>query len=119
MYYQTSADASRGGVVVIANMGGTYTLGTEIPASIAAGADSPRDFKNTRFELRNNAKMVVTADMKVHDISVAAAGYLYCTEHTLRIVSSAHKDGKGWARAATTAPNGAVIWAAGFTVSVR
>ena len=119
VYYQTAADAIRGGVVVIANMGGTYTLGTEIPASIAAGADSPRDFKNTRFELRNSAKMVVTADMKVRDVSVESGGYLYCTEHTLRIISSVHKDGKGWARQATTSPNGAVIWAAGFTVSVR
>ncbi len=119
VYYQTAADASRGGVVVIANMGGTYTLGTEIPASIAAGADSPRDFKSTRFELRNNAKMVVTADMKAHDVSVESGGYLYCTEHTLRIVSRTHKDGAGWARAATTAPNGKIVWAAGFAVSVR
>ena len=69
---------------------------------------------------RNNSKIVIYSDMKVYDVSIeSSSSYLYCTDHTLRIVSRTHKDGAGWARAATTAPNGAVIWAAGFTVSVR
>ena len=120
VYYQAAADGIRGGQIVVSDWTGSNGYGTPIPALLGDHADSPRSFSSTRLVAMDKSKIVIAADMKVRDVSILSPdSYFLCTEHTLRIVSRDHKDGKGWARAATTAPNGKIEWAAGFAVGVR
>ena len=119
VYLQTAGDRPRGGEIVFSNRNGANATGTPIPAS-GTNADSARNFSCARLVAKDNSKIVISADMKVRDVSIESSGsYFHCTNHTLRIISRDHKDGKGWARTAITAPEGKIEWAGGFSVSVR
>ena len=82
-------------------------------------------FKKVRFSLGHLSAINLTQDLKVEDLNVTVntGCYVRLNYHTLRILSSAHKNAKGWAGASverSTRNRGEVLWCgAGFAVTIR
>ena len=82
-------------------------------------------FKKVRFSLGHLSAINLTQDLKIEDLNVTVntGCYVRLNYHTLRILSSAHKNAKGWSGASverSTRNRGEVIWCgAGFAVTVR
>ena len=77
-----------------------------------------------RVTVGHTSVLNLTDDLKVHDLNMLVnTGCLvrlnYCT---LKVLSSTHKDGKGWIGATierSTRNRGEVCWGAGFSVTIR
>ena len=81
-------------------------------------------FKKVRFSLGHLTAMNLTQDLKVEDLNVTVntGCYVRLNYHTLRVLSGAHKNAKGWAGKSverSTRLRGEIIWGAGFAVTVR
>ena len=82
-------------------------------------------FKKVRFSLGHITAMNLTQDLKIEDLNVTVntGCYVRLNYHTLKVLSSDHKDAKGWAGASverSTRLRGEVIWCPpGFSVTVR
>ncbi len=95
---------------------------TDIPS--LGDMDKISLFKKVRFSLGHLTAMNLTQDLKIEDLNVTVntGCYVRLNYHTLRVLSGAHKNAKGWAGASverSTRDRGEIIWGAGFAVTVR
>ena len=65
--------------------------------------------------------LYVLADTKVNDLNITG-GTINLQGHTIRVLSTKHKDGKGWYDTyanCVTDGGGTIIWVKGLSVTVR
>ena len=95
---------------------------TDVPS--ADDEDKEALFKLVRFKLGHLASISLRKDLKIQDLDVTVntGCVVHLNYHTLRVLSSAHKNARGWAGASverSTRDRGEIIWGAGFAVTVR
>jgi hypothetical protein len=81
-------------------------------------------FKKVRVSIGHLTALNLTQDLKIEDLNVMVntGCYVRLNYHTLKVLSSDHKDAKGWAGGSverSTRERGEIIWGAGFAVTVR
>ena len=81
-------------------------------------------FKKVRVSIGHLTALNLTQDLKIEDLNVTVntGSYVRLNYNTLRVLSSAHKNARGWAGASierSTRLRGEIIWGAGFAVTVR
>ena len=119
VYMQTASDGQYGGIVTFDNRGG-FDYGAELPVTNSV-VDAVRSYKYTRFSIGSGARLRVTGDVKVKDLSLdTTTSYLYTPYWALGIYSKLHKDRAGWRGSVSTNPSGRVYWVPeGLSLMVR
>ena len=97
-------------------------VATDIPSR--ADEDKIALFKKVRFSVGHLSAINLRSNLKIDDIvvTVNTGSYVRLNGYTLRVLSSAHKNAKGWAGGSverSTRERGEIIWGAGFAVTVR
>ena len=119
VYMETASDGRYGGVVTFDNRGG-FNYGAELPVTNNV-VDAVRSYKKTRFSIGSGARLRVTGDVKVKDLSLdTTTSYLYTPYWALGIYSKLHKDRAGWRGPVSTSPEGRVYWVpSGLSLMIR
>ena len=119
VYMETALDGRYGGVVTFDNRGG-FNYGAELPVTNNV-VDAVRSYKKTRFSIGSGARLRVTGDVKVKDLSLdTTTSYLYTPYWALGIYSKLHKDRVGWRGSVSTSPEGRVYWVpSGLSLMIR
>ena len=99
-----------------------YSVATDIPSQ--DDLDKLDLFKKVRFSVGHLTAFNLLQNLKINDINVTVntGCYVRLNGNTLRVMSSAHKNARGWAGASverSTRDRGEIIWGAGFAVTVR
>ena len=99
-----------------------HSVATDIPSK--DDLDKLDLFKKVRFSIGHLTAFNLVQDLKINDINVTVntGCYVRLNGNTLRVMSSAHKNARGWAGASverSTRERGEIIWGAGFAVTVR
>ena len=81
-------------------------------------------FKKVRVSIGHLTALNLTQDLKIEDLNVTVntGCYVRLNYNTLRVLSGAHKNAKGWAGKSverSTRLRGEIIWGAGFSVTIR
>lgn len=100
----------------------TKWMATDIPS--AEDKSRVSLFKDVRIKVGYTSVMNLTQDLKVNDIMtlVNTGSLVRLNTYTLKVISNAHKDGKGWGGSVERCTRfpGEVVWCgAGFAVTVR
>ena len=99
-----------------------HSVATDIPSK--DDLDKLDLFKKVRFSIGHLTAFNLVQDLKINDINVTVntGCYVRLNGNTLRVMSSAHKNARGWAGGSverSTRDRGEIIWGAGFAVTVR
>jgi len=99
-----------------------HSVATDIPSK--DDLDKLDLFKKVRFSIGHLTAFNLVQDLKINDLNVTVntGCYVRLNGNTLRIMSSAHKNAKGWVGGSverSTRDRGEIIWGAGFAVTVR
>ena len=114
-YYQ-HANKEDGGGTIYFSAGGSN--GTAFP--MAADGDAKSAYSKATINL-SSGTLYVLADTKINDLNITG-GTINLQGHTIRVLSTTHKDGKGWYATyanCVTEGGGKIIWVKGLAVTVR
>ena len=114
-YYQ-HANKEDGGGTIYFSAGGSN--GTAFPMADDGAAKSA--YSKATISIGSGV-LYVLADTKVNDLNITG-GTINLQGHTIRVLSTKHKDGKGWYDTyanCVTDGGGTIIWVKGLSVTVR
>ena len=121
IYYQTAADEPRGGQIQIKGKESAATGITPLP--MADDGPARNAYAKDSIEV-SGATLSITENMAVSDLNlIGTAGMVSITGRTLRVISHAHKNGRGWgdeySALVKSGDGGKVVWSEGMFIILR